>query len=160
MCTVPSRHTSSFYTHRICRLFVFSANSNPAFTPFIKSNLFTFIDSMTILPPIVANIISNSLLFLQFPTWDNTSLLSKTERAFDTTITLRRDAGGTSRWFIMHRLGMRSAQSALTLPYDNENDGELIVIVEETGFSFQWTCPENSSDYFRNVCCWQGESLS
>lgn len=38
----------------------------------------------------------------------------------------------------MHRVGMRSAQSALTLPYNgDEDDGELIVIVEETGFLFQ-----------------------
>lgn len=88
--------------------------------------------------------------FPSTPAGDNSSLLSNTKRAFDTTITVRRSAWGTWRWFIMHRVGMRSAQSALTLPYnDDEDDGELIVIVDETGFLFQWTWAGNSSDYFR-----------
>lgn len=59
-----------------------------------------------------------------------------------------RSAGGTRRWFIMHRVGIRSAQSA-ALPYDHDG-GELIVIVEETGFLF-WTWAGNSSDYLRVV---------
>lgn len=56
---------------------------------------------------------------------------------------------------------MRSAQSALKLPYDdNENVGELIVIVEETGFLFQWTWTESSSCYSLQPSFWQWHKFS
>lgn len=54
----------------------------------------------------------------------------------------------------MHRVGMRSAQSALTLPYnDDEDDGELIVIVDETGFLFLVNVGWKFFGLFPNWCC-------
>lgn len=52
----------------------------------IKSKLFTFIDITVVLTAISMSPFPSTLAR------DNTSLLSKTKRAFDTTITVRRSA--------------------------------------------------------------------